>query len=145
MQSKNECRTETVRKYNCSSMSFELLKVSVQHDPLVGRLKEAECLLDWLPRVLSTCHYHQQCSPIHSWLFWVSEHIWYIRASQASQKCSSFWTDLWVGWRLASSGQVTENSAVIQCGCNCLFLWSVESIPKAVTQSTSQYPWFIFK
>lgn len=46
MQSESWCRTEKVTKYNCSPKNFELLKVSVPLNLPVGRLREAECLLD---------------------------------------------------------------------------------------------------
>lgn len=70
VKNEKQCKTEKVIKYTCSSRSFELVIVSVPPGSPVGRL--TECLLAWLPKVLSTCHCHWLFSALYAWLFWVS-------------------------------------------------------------------------
>lgn len=113
MQGERECRTERVTKYTHSSKIFELFMASDLLDQSVGRLREAEHLLAWLPKVLSTCHHCWLFAPVCTWNFWVSGYTRNTRASQTSQNCSPFSANLWDGWRSASLGQENENSRQI--------------------------------
>lgn len=142
MPGEREYRTEKVTKYSSCSKSFELFMASVPFDPPVGRLREGECLLAWLPKELNTCYGQWLFAPMCAWLFeyWatldVLKHLRLLRRVAPSQLISGM-----AGGQLPQGRNVT-NLQLISIGVNAYssVLWELG----LVLQGTPLYPWHIF-